>query len=216
MFSINDFNNYDVSEPFNNIFVIKNFITEDEENKLMNYIYSLSQSDWETEYNNSLKAFCLYKFGTDDVEKLVKEGKFEITENWSDKNMSLHADPEIDSLTNQIVIRIFNLLSNYSDYVPKGPGVIQRQQPGVSLTPHFDQHTDPSISHAAIIYLNDNYIDGELYFPNKDYKIKPKKISLVIFPGTQEYMHGVFPPGDGPIRYVLPGFIGKKDFYDNK
>ena len=159
MFSLNDFKGYDVETPYNNIFIIKEFISEDEENQLMQYINSLSQSDWEIEYNNSLKAFCLYKFGTDDVEQLVKDGKFEITENWSDKNMSLHLDEQINKLTTNIIKRIFGLLINYPEYVPKGPGVIQRQQPGVSLTAHFDQYTDGSISHAAIIYLNDDYID---------------------------------------------------------
>lgn len=216
MFSIKTFDGYEVEEPIDNVFVIKNFLKEDELNLIIKYIESLSQKDWEEEYYNSVKLFCLEKFGTDDVELLIKENKFEITQNWNDKNVSLHNNDEMKSISDKLIQRIFNFLKDYPDYIPKGPGAIQRQYSGVPLTAHFDQYTDQSISHAAIIYINDNYLDGELYFPNKNFKIKPKAKSLVIFPGTEEYMHGVYAPGEGPTRYVLPGFIGKKDFYENK
>ena len=31
----------------------------------------------------------MQKFGRDDVENLVEEGKFEITQNWEDKNFNI-------------------------------------------------------------------------------------------------------------------------------
>jgi hypothetical protein len=54
-----------------------------------------------------------------------------------------------------------------------------------------------------------------LFFKNLDLKIKPKKGSLLIFPGTSDFHHGVIPVGEGPIRYVLVGFIKEKNFYEN-
>ena len=44
-------------------------------------------------------------------------------------------------------------------------------------------------------------------------KIKPEPGSMLIFPGTQEFEHGVHPVLPGPIRYVIVGFVKIKDFY---
>jgi hypothetical protein len=88
-------------------------------------------------------------------------------------------------------------------------------QEGVELKSHTDQHTDPSIRYASILYLNDNYKDGELFFKNLDIELKPKPGSLLIFPGTPQYEHGVRHVGAGPIRYVLVGFVKVKNFYVN-
>jgi hypothetical protein len=44
----------------------------------------------------------------------------------------------------------------------------------------------------SIIYLNDNYEGGELYFPQHNgFKIKPKKGTMLIFSGTIDNMHGI-------------------------
>jgi hypothetical protein len=94
-----------------------------------------------------------------------------------------------------------------------GFATIQRMQEGVELKAHTDQHTDPSIRYATILYLNDDYADGELFFPNLDIELKPKAGTLVFFPGDEEYKHGVKHVGEGPIRYVLVGFIKEKDHY---
>jgi hypothetical protein len=35
-----------------------------------------------------------------------------------------------------------------------------------------------------------------------------------MFPGTDEYNHGVKHVGKGPIRYVMPAFIKEVGFYE--
>ena len=215
-FSLDTFKGYSVTEPIENIFVIEEFISEDEQKSIFELAESSSQEDWEVLYFSNLKPFCMKKFGRDDVENLVAEGKFEITPGWKDKNLSLSIDNKTNTISNNIEKKIFSFLTKDSKLMPAGPTFIQRQQPGVPLTAHFDQYTDPAIQYAAIIYINDNYIDGELFFPKKDFQIKPKSRTLVIFPGTEEFTHGVNPPGEGPFRYVLPGFITIKDFYDEE
>jgi hypothetical protein len=87
-------------------------------------------------------------------------------------------------------------------------------QPGVDLMSHTDDHTDPSISYATIVYINDDYNDGELFFKNLDIKLKPKPKTLLIFPGNEKYEHGVKTVSDGPIRYVIVGFIKEIGHYD--
>jgi hypothetical protein len=213
MLTKNSFFGYEVEEPVNNFFIIKNFLSDDEQNTLLEYVESLSQDDWEFEYYQGLKSFCLRKFGTDDIDRLIKEGKFEITENWIDKNASLMINFKIKSICTQLNKKLNSFLPD--DIHTMGPGVVQRQYAGVPLVAHHDQHTDPSIVYAAIIYLNEDYTGGELFLSNKNFTVKPPAKSLVIFPGTEEFTHGVNPPGEGPIRYVLPSFISKKGFYED-
>lgn len=55
---------------------------------------------------------------------------------------------------------------------------------------------------AANLYLNDDYSGGELWFPFRDLKIKPKAGQLILFPGGHEYIHGVTEVIGSP-RYVF-------------
>lgn len=57
----------------------------------------------------------------------------------------------------------------------------------------------------CVLYLNDDYDGGEIYFPNQNIEIKPKPNTLVFFPGTLEFLHGVNPITKG-IRYTLTSF----------
>jgi hypothetical protein len=61
--------------------------------------------------------------------------------------------------------------------------------------------------------LNDDYANGEVFWPNKNLELRPTPGTLVMFPGTDEYHHGVKHVGKGPIRYVMPAFIKIVDFY---
>jgi len=216
MITIDTFKDYNVIEPINQIFVIKNFLHENEITELKSFINNVDEKLWHEEYLRNLKPFCMQKFGRDDVENLVKEGLFEITENWYDKVIMIQNRKETHHIFEKIHERLHLLFNDKSIIVPSGNNTIQRMQPGVELKSHTDQHTDPSITHASIIYLNDNYVDGELYFVNKNFKIKPEPGTLIIFPGNEEYEHGVKTVGEGPIRYVLPGFIHYKNFYGNE
>ena len=153
----------------------------------------------------------MIKFGRDDVDNLVAEGKFEITQNWKDKNFNIKDHviyrPTYDKINSLV------LLSDNSLEL-SGFATIQRMQPGVELKSHTDQHTDPSIRYATIAYINDDYEGGSLFFQKLGIEIKPKKGTLLFFPGTEEYEHGVRPVGEGPIRYVTVGFMKVTGFYE--
>ena len=45
-----------------------------------------------------------------------------------------------------------------------------------------------------MVYLNDDFEDGETYFPLFDAKVKPKQGRLFIFPPTWNYIHRGIPP----------------------
>jgi hypothetical protein len=207
-------NNFKIKKIDSNIILVENFISEQDIKDIFDIINSTNEDDWRVEYLGNLKNFCMEKFGRDDVENLVAEGKFEITQNWEDKNFNiLHTE-----IYSKLYKRLSSLIENgYQSLELSGFATIQRMQEGVELKPHTDQDTDPSIRHAAILYLNEEYLNGEIFFPNVDIELKPKPGSLLLFPGTKEYNHGVKHVGPGPIRYVLVGFVKVKDFYkENK
>lgn len=203
---------FDVEELIPGVLLVKDFITEQELSELLDIIKNTPEEDWLIEYTTNLKRFCLEKFGRDDVENLVKEGKFEITQGWEDKNLSLK-DYKITALINT---RLENILYKAKpDSELASIKTLQRMQKGVQLKAHTDQSTDPAIYYAQILYLNDDYEGGELFFVNKDFKVKPKPRSLLVFPGTEEFEHGVNFVKDGPIRYVMVSFLRAKGFYEN-
>jgi len=202
---------YEVKDITTELFSVENFLSEDQINTFWDIINSTSQEDWEVEYHANLKNFCMQKFGRDDVDNLVAEGKFEITQNWKDKNFNISSHeiyrPLYDDINSMVI-------DSDPELVLSGFATIQRMQAGVELKAHTDQRTDPSIKYATIVYINDNYADGELFFPNLDIQLKPKPGTMLFFPGNEQYEHGVKHVGEGPIRYVLVGFIKEKNFYE--
>jgi hypothetical protein len=205
-------NNFNVKEIVPDLLLIEDYLHKEELDYILDLINKTPEDDWYIEYLSNLKRFCLEKFGRSDVDNLVAEGKFEITQGWEDKNLNISSDPiykTIYTRLDKLVLEADNSL-NLSGFA-----TIQRMQTGVELKSHTDQHTDPSIKYAAILYLNDDYVNGELFFKNKDISLRPKPGSLLIFPGNEEFEHGVKHVGEGPIRYVLVGFIKITDFYEN-
>lgn len=195
------------------ILVVKNFLSSQELEFILNIVDSTPEEDWSIEYKRSLAEFCMEKFGRDDVDNLVAEGKYEITRGWDDKNLNI-GKLQISAVLQKRLGDLIALADNNLELA--GFGTMQRMQEGVELKAHTDQHTDPSIKYAAILYINDDYEDGTLFFKNKENSdLRPKPGSLLIFPGNEEFEHGVRHVGKGPIRYVIVGFIKVKGFYEN-
>ena len=204
---------YETEVLHEKVLIIKDFLKEEELENILEIIKQTPNEDWSIEYTRNLTRFCMEKFGRDDVENLVAEGKFEITQGWQDKNLNIARKPISPVLQKRLGDLI--LLSD-PNLILAGFGTLQRMQEGVELKSHTDQHTDPSIKYAAILYINDDYKDGTLFFKNKENSdLKPAPGTLLIFPGDEEYEHGVRFVGEGPIRYVTVGFIRIKDFYEN-
>jgi hypothetical protein len=195
-----------------NVLFIEDFIDAEELETLLKIIETTPNEDWMIEYTKNLARFCMEKFGRDDVDNLVAEGKFEITQNWADKNLNIVTEPISVTLQGRLG-RLLALADPSLELA--GFGTLQRMQGGVELKSHTDQHTDPSIRYAAILYINDDYKDGTLFFKNKENSdLRPKPGTLLIFPGNEEYEHGVRPVGEGPIRYVTVGFMKVTGFYE--
>jgi len=105
----------------------------------------------------------------------------------------------------------------YPDYL----GIVKWEN-GDYQHPHADgqnPNNEPHPLHwrdfGCVLYLNDDYEGGELYFPNHNIELKPKPNTLVFFPGTLEYLHGVKPIKNG-IRYTLTSFWTFNEKYKMK
>lgn len=62
-------------------------------------------------------------------------------------------------------------------------------------------------NYAAITYLNDDYEGGEIHFPRfGGFRPERRPGTLVVFPGTAAYLHGVSKVTAG-IRYTIAGFF---------
>jgi predicted 2-oxoglutarate/Fe(II)-dependent dioxygenase YbiX len=53
-----------------------------------------------------------------------------------------------------------------------------------------------------VLYVNDNYEGGEIYFPRFDLEVKPEAGDLVIFPSTYIYEHASKPIISG-TKYAI-------------
>ena len=203
---------YDTEVFHDGVLFIKDFLKEKELDALLEIIKTTPEEDWSIEYTKNLARFCMEKFGRDDVDNLVAEGKFEITQGWEDKNL----DITYEEISRTLQVRLGQLLSLADPSLElAGFGTLQRMQAGVELKSHTDQHTDPSIKYAAILYINDDYKDGTLFFKNKENSdLRPAPGTLLLFPGNEEYEHGVRFVTEGPIRYVTVGFIKITGFYE--
>lgn len=94
---------------------------------------------------------------------------------------------------------------------PSVPG-IRRWDAGESQGPHADGETVRGVAtktyivdYGSIMYLNDNYDGGELYFPAYDIHFQPKAGTLAFFPSSTYYVHGVKEVIAG-VRYTSPHF----------
>lgn len=195
---------WDAEEVLPQVFMIRDFIDQADVAALMNEAQSYTEEDWNFRYINEMKKHALDKFGTDDLQSLVDQGLLEVTDDFADKNMSVQNHDILEKLYERSQ-PIFDLIGGID---VTGFLVFQRLYEGTQLKSHFDQYSDKLVQWAAVLYINDDYTEGELFFPKFDnFSLRPPPGALVIFPGTQQYEHGVHPVGPGPVRYVLPAFI---------
>lgn len=184
------------------IILLEDFIEEDESNALWEIINNASQEDWEEDYRNSQILLAKVKHGREDLDNLIAEGLVQYSYFWADNAIAI--PPQSAKKLNERINQIFMQL----------PGLyftelhtIHRHYEGATLKEHVDSDGDPYVQYAVIGYLNDDYTEGELVFPNLGIEIRPPKNSVLIFPDGQLYKHGVKAPGSGPTRYSLPSFV---------
>lgn len=88
----------------------------------------------------------------------------------------------------------------------------QKWDVGGFAAPHSDNSDHDGTPNAfeinkyvGILYLNNNYEGGELYFPDHNIEFKPQMGQYIMFPGGHENIHGVKEITKG-TRYTMVSF----------
>ena len=147
---------------------------------------------WETWYANGSKS----EYG--EIKNLKRKEIKNITD-LKEKNNSLFV---IDSLTDKMIecsqkyAEIFNIDKQELDFAAS---VIKNEQTTIGLYKYFeDAHMGPHVdfndendylAYTIVVYLNDNYEGGELYFNDFDIKVKPQAGSIMMYPSFAPYTH---------------------------
>jgi predicted 2-oxoglutarate/Fe(II)-dependent dioxygenase YbiX len=71
---------------------------------------------------------------------------------------------------------------------------------------HYDGDSSSKRMISPILYLNDDYIGGEIEFVNFGIKIKPKPGSLIVFPSNYAYRHIAHPVTSG-TKYAIVTWV---------
>ena len=77
--------------------------------------------------------------------------------------------------------------------------------PGDECTLHCDLVPHEVRVCTAILYINDDYVGGELLFPKQELNLRPRPGEVIVAPATAEFPHLVLPIRKGN-RYVVRCF----------
>ncbi len=191
--------NIKIDNPAQGIYIYKNTLSKDLDlvNRLENVI-DKNQDGW-FKWSGALvgdrESIPDYR---DCVDFKVKKNDFSINPKANDsdlKNIYFEIDERLQVCLNHYC-SLYNIKMNYQEavnFVKYGPGQ------------HFQVHSDHGFSYvctvSTVMYLNDNYVGGGLYFPYFDYTYTPEEGDIVLFPSTFIYAHAALPVEEG-IKYA--------------
>ena len=120
---------------------------------------------------------------------------------------------DIYNLVDKYIIKMkWYLEDNFKVKLSVRPPVIIRWFPGLEQQPHADKQLNdgspnpfPTYDLNSLIYYNDDFTGGELYYPQHDLEIKPEPGLGVAHPGDINYLHGVKKVTSGE-RFTTPSF----------
>jgi hypothetical protein len=106
------------------------------------------------------------------------------------------------------VHKVTSFTDPHVDIIERSPGP---QKPGLTepAYPNWKESWDGYV--ACNIYINDDYEGGEVFFPDRDYRFKPKANSIVTWPGNKNFIHGITET-KVTNRYVYGCFLKFADY----
>jgi Rps23 Pro-64 3,4-dihydroxylase Tpa1-like proline 4-hydroxylase len=98
-----------------------------------------------------------------------------------------------DNLLSDIVKRIgTHLSSHYGEDIELKSLFHSVMTPGAVNPLHWDNYIENGQDDiSTLFYLNEDYVGGELHFPNQNKIIKPKAGTFIFFKGEESLMHEV-------------------------
>ena len=196
------------------IYLIENFITPEVQKEMMDYINKWTEEDWRVNFLNHLKKVALFEYGSEDIIHLIGTKKIKDV-NIFFRNYERQYDKSAD-LKNfkyeQWMYERWEKLFIPAEGIDKSrfdidrATNIDRRYKGTSTPVHIDQDENNVLIYATILYINEDYEGGEIFFEECGVTIKPKAGSLCLFDGEKKWKHGVKEVTKG-IRYYSPVFI---------
>lgn len=144
-----------------NIHIIKNVLSKEEHEELINFTKKISQ--WERQ------PWGVYKFVSTQMPNKVVETLSKIFQ-IAYENFIILYDVDVSYQENNL----FNIV---------------KFEEGYAMHLHVDTLSVSSLHLASVYYINDDYNGGEINFPDHNLTIKPDANSLLLFPGNENYWH---------------------------
>lgn len=169
---------------------LASFVSASIADEVTEFAETIPEEEWSTESTSST-----YVLFSDDI-----------------KAKSLSVWTTIRDLS-ELVAEEVNDIFNVRVDVPRI--AITRMGVGAFQIPHPDKRRDvwiyqdeflPDNDLTAVVYYNEGFGGGELFFPQHDVTITPHKGLVVTYPGDNEHLHGVTEITSG-VRYTTPFFF---------
>jgi hypothetical protein len=114
-------------------------------------------------------------------------------------------DPAILDVIQNVAFRVYDfVLNNYNskfeNFINEKTHIAKFVE-GRGMHEHFDASRPQDI--ATLVYLNNEYQGGDIYFPKYEMSFKPEPGDLLCFPDNANFVHGVRPIVKG-TRFTLP------------
>lgn len=104
-----------------------------------------------------------------------------------------------------------HILDRFGDLFPSGVYFdtcdLVKWPVGSSQPPHRDDVPEKHRLVGCVVYVNDDFIGGETFYPNLGFSVKPVAGSLALHLGDEEHLHGVTPVSAGE-RFTFSSFWG--------
>jgi hypothetical protein len=194
-------NEIKIENPANGVYIYKNTL-----NKELDLVSRLEKvmednsgaGDWLKWSEAQVGDYQTMKDYRDCVDFKVRKIDFE----WR-KNYNLTS---LKSIYDDIDVRLQECIKHYCSMY----NITMEYQEAVNFVrygkgQHFGVHADHGFSYvctvSSVMYLNDNYSGGGLYFPYLNYTYTPEEGDIVLFPSTFIYSHAALPVEEG-IKYA--------------
>lgn len=197
-------NNIVVHEYDNNIYIIKNLITTTFCSKLVNIIKQLTM-DNSTEYGNHSNVLTYYV----SIFNICKLSKQQITSCEDNETLDILLRIFL-SVYIRLIPYIINTINKhiFNKTIPKFNDITFRKIHGPTRE-HIDgvyggEHEREAKQDrllTCIIAFNDNYTEGDFYFPNNELKLKLNTGDILLFPPYWTHPHYTTKP-IGDYRYT--------------
>lgn len=174
-----------INKLADDVYEIENFLDKDELNAILDIINNTTQEDW--------------------IDPTQIPDKDNI---WYDKSFFMY--DHRDLCKKSVFDKVDYIFTSY--LFCEKELKISRFRKGDQIKDHRDNDTTPEgyyLGYGLVIYYNDDYLGGELGYPELGITIKPKAGSALLHGG--EIMHGSLPVLDDSPRYFSTIFMRGND-----